>query len=465
MYSLESLEEFSRKDLQKIAKEYGIKANLASAKIIEEILLIDGRNAATTVEEGEQTISEPHVEIKRPSLIPQSDVISQPEVKTSLVQPESIQETALDTRRSMNKSIIASDADSAEADITSDYSIGDKVIAKMNDEWIEVEILRVNKKSVRVMNRKTGWSKSLSFDMLRPPSISSEDTQPMPQPAATLMVVDDTLIISQDLLKEETATPSIVEPKIKSTSVRNSSHSVTNKFVSIRKPSVLKSSSSQITLKPKPSVSSRATITPKLTKAQIARQDAISRKLKGEDPTLARRITPSSTLSKPMQRSASVLPSQRFAQPTASSAHRSSLSGIQPALTMSTSKPSRLAPDFSKAHAKAFERSKSIVDIVHRDEQINKSIDQAYHHSVQFGFDSHIDAKPVQKATSEVVSMTPFKARPMPDFKSQKKVLVPTKTPGKENQENSNRLTASTASSAAKIAHAAARMNKGMVIA
>lgn len=140
MFTREILESLPRKELQAKAKEYGVKANGASEKIIASILEIVEKSGAVEeeIEVSTEDIIVSEAEIEGPG---ESIAVSSEEV--AITAEETQPEVAVETMEEVVTSVENAPADTR-------WEKGDMALALINDSWTEVSIVRVNKKTIRV---------------------------------------------------------------------------------------------------------------------------------------------------------------------------------------------------------------------------------------------------------------------------------------------------------------------------
>lgn len=479
LYTQEGLEKLSRKELQSLAKNLSIKANQASAVIIQEILQsLSVSNGSNDCDNGNIDEDDQESITKQSSKI-QSMVVSP--IKTSRTSRqsfpskivdeghtyfdeiiESVEDKPFSARKSNNGSLTKQSLSNATEDHIEvsnrkqaspffrgtssgredfnerkkshsnseveaveqtvnvphemQYNIGDNVLALMAEEWVEVEIIKMNKKTVRIMNRKTGWSSSLRVDLIRPLNSSLPSSAKDSNDESDNEIIIEApwaakkpSIVANDQLKTSNPAEEAHALDVSKEGKKNYAHGQTMSKAPARDAQLAmnksqgqaayKSSRNTVVIKRK-SLSSTPIITPKATKAQLARQEAILRKMRGEpaptpitlpvvptpivtnrDPVLFAVGTKSATATH-KKVSIQVSNHQRYSKPTESSMRRTSATTVS---TPHSTKPSGLTlekektpsmqsarktithlPDFAKAHQKHFEQSKPITHIVKR---------------------------------------------------------------------------------------------------
>ena len=166
MFTREYLEGLPRKELQVKAKEFAVKANGATEKIIKSLLELENQN----VEESNEVVEESGVVEE----IVEEDVVVEEEIVIEEVAVV-VEEVTVDV---------------VEENVDSDTPLekGDTAVALVNDAWVSVTIKRVNKKTMRVAC-ESGKEITVEIDNIKrslptkevdlEPEVESEDMEPM----------------------------------------------------------------------------------------------------------------------------------------------------------------------------------------------------------------------------------------------------------------------------------------------
>lgn len=135
---MDHLRELSRKDLQKLAKQYGIKANKKSHEMIEELAvllsneLLSAPTFMTKDFNPEPSSSEERIE---------TEIVAKEPSSTGEHADACVKSSSSGTEELIDKELV----------VQGHYSVGELIEACVDDRWTEGTIKRLNKKSVRVL--------------------------------------------------------------------------------------------------------------------------------------------------------------------------------------------------------------------------------------------------------------------------------------------------------------------------
>lgn len=164
------LEKLSRKELQTLAKAFGVKANLSNNDIIA--LLCDAEVPAQSVAI-EPEITEAQQEIIIQTVVAKIEPVVESEVSVAVESADPV-------------STIMPATEHIPA-------VGDATDAMVNGLWLHATVKRLNKKTARVVLSETGNEITIKFSELRPASSSEppKESVSSPQAEVTIPTVDE----------------------------------------------------------------------------------------------------------------------------------------------------------------------------------------------------------------------------------------------------------------------------------
>jgi sRNA-binding protein len=170
------LESLSRKELQALAKQHGIKANISNSAIIEQLSAVLATESAATEEVASMpTVEETSVECTQ--IVENFAVVLEPEQMTEVVEvlplltspPMSIIISDLPDEPGPFSSYEEKKAEKSEevCEILEDAKVGDVIEVCHDDIWKEATVKRINKVSYRVTLNESGREITVKMTEIR----------------------------------------------------------------------------------------------------------------------------------------------------------------------------------------------------------------------------------------------------------------------------------------------------------